>query len=118
MVKFEKTRDGKLDAIKGLKIWDENKFTIELVDRYSPVETFILRLLEKKGEQTRKEIYKLGKRESMSEASLKNAIYNLSTIGKIYRTNPDENPRVEAIYALKRPLDYIQEICDNPPEIE
>ena len=117
-VKFDKTRDGKLEPISGIKIWDEGKFTIELRDRYNPTETFVLRLLEKKGEQTRKEIYAAGKKESISEGSLKNAISSLSNIGKIYRTNPDTNTRVEAIYALKRPLDYIQEICDNPPEVD
>lgn len=117
VIEFDKTRDGKLRDIQGFKVWgDHNEFTIELGD-LTPSEYSILQSLD--GQQmTRREIMDIAAEKDIAESTAKKAIASLVKKNKIFRINPDDNPRIEAIYTRKKTMDYVQEICENPPEIE
>jgi len=116
-IKFPKTRDGRLKDIPGIKVWGDNgEFSIEL-GNVTPSEHTILQALDGR-ELTRQDILSLAVDRGVAESTAKKAITTLVNKNKIIRVNPDKNPRVEAVYKKKNAMDSIQEICDDPPEVE
>lgn len=118
VIEFDKTRDGRLPDIPGFKVWGDNReFSIEIGEDLSPSEYTVLQSVDG-NEITRKDLIEVAINKGLAESTVKKAIVTLAKKGKIFRTNPNDNPRVEAIYTRKKAMDFIQEICDNPPEIE
>lgn len=116
-MKFPKTRDGKLTDIQGMKTWGEgNAFSIEL-GNIPPSEQLILKILGNK-QISLQDLVSKASDKGIAESTAKKAIYSLASKNRIMRINPSDNPRIEAIYTIKTPVDFLMEICENPPEIE
>jgi len=101
-----KMRDGEPFNLSAKMNFGDDSFWLSAVEDEKPLlgraQTYVMSYLEEHGASTRKAI--LSKATDVcSEKSASNAIFQLSNLGRIFRTNPHDTGRgAEAIYDLKR----------------
>jgi hypothetical protein len=100
--KTEKNRNGKPARWTMYANWSPDSFYLSATDpKEKPMgkgEEFVLQFLTEHGESEKDAI--CGSAKHCAPSTARDAIYSLLDKGKIFRSNPDENDKVKAIYAL------------------